>query len=121
LVGTVVKYDPQRRLAEVLIVKGLLQLNDKIHAKGDSTNFYQNVKELKMGEAPIKKLYAGQKGKLKVSKSVKNGDLVYLVCKRRLPLGIPLIIAGGAGIITKIGKSFTQEEEKVSPDRPIKK
>jgi len=113
LVGTVIDYNSKSRTAEVLIVKGLLQKNDKIHAKGKATNFYQLVEQMMLGTTPVTRLFAGQKAHLKVKKSVKNGDLVYVVCKRGLlpflrPLGLAALIGGSAGIIVLTGKNTTK-------------
>jgi hypothetical protein len=43
LVGRAVNYNPDTRIAEIVIMKGLLQVDDKIYAKGDITDFYQDV------------------------------------------------------------------------------
>lgn len=122
LVGTVIDYNFDSKSAEVLIVKGLLQLKDRIHAKGKATDFYQNVEELKLGNSPARKLFAGQKANLKVKSSVKNGDLIYVVCKRRgilplfmKPLGIASMIAGSVGIIA-ISANTLNEDPKVASD-----
>jgi len=68
LVGTVIDYNSRAKTAEVLIVKGLLQRNDKIHAKGEATNFYQLVENMLLGSKPVTRLFAGQKAHLKVKK-----------------------------------------------------
>jgi len=108
LVGTVIDYNASAKTAEVLIVKGLLQRNDKIHAKGKATNFYQLVENMMLGSKPVTRLFAGQKAHLKVKKSVKNGDLIYVVCKRGIlpfftkPLGIASLIAGSAAVIVGV-------------------
>ncbi|MFW6161017.1 MAG: carboxypeptidase-like regulatory domain-containing protein [Acidobacteriota bacterium] len=108
LVGTVIDYNSVSGTAEVLLVKGLLRLNDKIHAKGKSTDFYQNVEEMKLGSSPVKKLFAGQTANLKMKDSVTNGDLIYVICKRGVlpfflkPIGLASIIAGSAGVVAGI-------------------
>jgi len=105
LVGTVVDYNFDSRTAEVLVVKGLLQMKDRIHAKGKITDFYQDVEELKLGHSPAKRIFAGQTANLTMKNSVKNADLVYVVCRRGIlpvflkPLGIASIIAGSAAIV----------------------
>lgn len=121
LVGTVIDYNFDSKLADVLVVKGLLQLNDKIHAKGKTTDFYQSVEELKFGNSPVKRLFAGKTANLKMNNSVKNGDLIYVVCKRSglplflKPLGIASIIAGSAGIIVGISDA-TEKSVRITQD-----
>lgn len=121
LVGTVVDYNFDSTTADVLVVKGLLQLKDRIHAKGKTTDFYQDVEELKIGNSPAKRLFAGQTANLKMKNSVKNGDLIYVVCKKRgvlplfmKPLGIASIIAGSAGIILGIEDATNQPVKAAS-------
>lgn len=110
LVGTVVDYYPETQSADVLVVKGLLRMKDRIHAKGDKTDFYQNVGELKLENSPAKKVFAGQTANLKMDKSVNNGDLVYLVCNKRgiIPLfpasiGYVTLVAGSLGVVLGFG------------------
>lgn len=105
LIGTVVDYYQEMQSADVLIVKGLLRVKDKIHTKGKETDFYQNVNELKFENSPAKRVFAGQTANLKMDKSVNNGDLVYVVCKRGMlplflaPIGYATIAAGSLGIV----------------------
>lgn len=124
LVGTVVDYNFDSKTADVLVVKGLLQVKDRIHAKGKITDFYQNIEGLKFGNSPAKKLFAGQTANLKMRNSVKNGDLIYVVCKKRgilplfmKPLGIASIIAGSAGIMLGIKDATNQPIKAASADR----
>jgi hypothetical protein len=115
LVGTVIDYYPDNQYADVLVVKGMLRLNDRIHAKGKKTDFYQNVDGLKLGSSPAKKVFAGQTAKMNVKNSVVNGDLVYLVCNRGIlplflkPFGAVTFIAGGAGILLGIKNALDQK------------
>jgi hypothetical protein len=113
LIGKINEYNPSTEMANVYIIKGSLSVQDRIHAKGAKTDFYQNVSVLKREGAPVKRLFAGQTAALKLKKEAENGDLVYLVCKRGIlplflaPLGVASIVAGSAAIIQ-------QGEEMVS-------
>lgn len=109
LVGTVIDFDPGTRFAEVLIVKGFLQLDDKIHAKGKRTDFYQNVKEMLLGQSPVKRLFSGQTANMRVKNTVVNGDLIYLVPRKKLfllPIGIAAVTAATSAVL------FTKSEEQ---------
>lgn len=120
LIGRVIDYNPEEKLAEVLITRGVLAVNNKIHLKGDITDFYQKLKVLKLNGASVKKLITGQTGSLGMTKSVEKGDLVYLVCKKGFlplflaPLGNAIIIAGSSFI--SYGIIFLKDErEEASP------
>jgi hypothetical protein len=116
LIGRLDEYSPSTEMASVYILKGSLSMQDKIHVKGVKTDFYQNVTVLKQEGIPIKRLFVGQTGFLKLKNKAEPGDLVYLVCKRGIvplfagPLGFASIIAGSAAVI--------QEDVKII-DEPI--
>jgi hypothetical protein len=119
LIGRVVDYNPEEKLAEVFIMKGLLAVNNKIHLKGEVTDFYQKLKVLKLNGSSVKKLIAGQTGSLGMTKSVEKGDLVYLVCKRGFlplflaPLGKAIIITGSS--LISYGIIFLERKQEASP------
>ena len=129
LIGTVIDYYPDNQSADVLVVKGMLRLDDRIHAKGKETDFYQNVEELKLGNSSTKKIFAGQTANMKVKKSVNNGDLVYVVCNRGIvplflkPFGRALLVAGSLGVILGIRDAHNQPVHVLSNSstRQIKK
>jgi len=81
LVGRVVNYNPETRMAEVAITKGLLQRDDMIYVRGDDTDFYQDVEFLAQKGGTIKNLFAGQSAILGVKNNVKTGDLIYAIYK----------------------------------------
>lgn len=105
LVGRVVAYYPPQKAADVFIIKGYLQLRDRIHVKGEETDFYQNVESLVFEGQAVKRAYASQTVSLKLKYPAQVGDLVYLVCKEGIlpifltPLGIAAIVAGSAAVI----------------------
>lgn len=121
LIGTVIDYYSDTQSADVLVVKGMLRLDDRIHAKGKETDFYQNVEELKLGNSPAKKIFAGQTANMKVKKSVNNGDLVYVICKRGIlplflrPFGYAALIAGSLGVILGIEDALDHDVVVTSP------
>jgi len=118
LVGRVVAFYPPQKAADVFIIKGYLQLRDRIHVKGTETDFYQNVESLLLEGQAIKRAYASQTVLLKLNYPAQVGDLVYLVCKEGIlpifltPLGIAAIVAGSAAII--YGTISLTDEEVVS-------
>jgi hypothetical protein len=94
-------------MADVYILKGYLEVNQKIHAKGEVTNFYQEVKSLEKEGTPSKRIFAGDTATIKMRDKARPGDGVYLVRKRSIlplflaPLGIATIIGGSAAIISE--------------------
>lgn len=104
-VGRVVAYNPNAREAEVFVEKGILQLDDSIRVKGGSTDFYQNVKSMKISGAVVRKALAGQNVFVRVAQSADFGDIVYVVCKRGvlpifwIPWGVAVATVGTLGVI----------------------
>ncbi|MFZ2054477.1 MAG: hypothetical protein WAU81_09790 [Candidatus Aminicenantales bacterium] len=104
LIGTIADFNPNTRLAQVQIVKGVLQVNDKIHARGKSTNFYQDVGVLMIGSNKARRVLKGQTGTLKLEQNAQSGDLVYVVPAKKIfplflaPLGIAAVIGGNEAV-----------------------
>lgn len=105
LVGRVVSYNSITGIAEVFIIKGLLQRRDRIHIVGEATDFNQDVEILGLDEADVSRVFAGQTASLGVEYECQVDDLVYLICKKRAvpffftPMGIAWILAGSSAII----------------------
>lgn len=101
-IGRVVAIPPNPGEVEVFIERGLLQVGDRVHVKGESTDFYQDAKVLKIQGASVKKAFVGQNVLLSVVKPTTVGDLVFVSCKRGIPplflapLGVAAVVAGGA-------------------------
>jgi hypothetical protein len=99
-IGKVVKYLPDTKEAEVLVEIGLIQSEDRIHVKGQTTDFYQDMRVLKAYGAKAKRVMSGYTAVIKTAKPCEQGDFVYIVCKRGVPpfflapLGIAAIVAG---------------------------
>jgi hypothetical protein len=108
LIGKVVNYSPENKLSVVYIVKGFLEEGQRIHLKSASTNFYQDVQGIRGTSAGAKRVFSGETGALPLKNRAQAGDEVFLVCKRGhvplflAPLGIAMIVAGSAGIVTHV-------------------
>jgi len=122
-IGRIVDFDAPNRMADVYIVKGMLQLKDRIHTKGETTDFYQNLEDLQLDGSPAKRLFPGQTATIRLIKNAEIGDSVYLVCKKKLlplfltPVGIAAVIAGSGAIIYKFvdlqgGETVSQYKNK---------
>jgi hypothetical protein len=114
-IGKVVKYVPGTKEAQVLVEIGLIQAEDRIHIKGQVTDFYQDMRGLRAYGAKAKRVTSGYTAAVRTSKPCEAGDFVYIVCKRGVPpfflapLGIAAIVAGAVPL------AATYEDEPVSP------
>jgi len=101
-IGHVVGYNSGSHIADVFIERGLLQSGDRIHVKGESTDFFQEAKSLKIQGSGVRKILAGQNGTLPFIKPAIAGDVIYVSCKRGIPpiffvpLGVATVMVGGA-------------------------
>jgi hypothetical protein len=122
LVGMIAAFDPSTGTAVVEVTRGLLRSQDKIHAKGEATDFYQEVGDLKVGTSAADRVLAGQAGMLKLEKNAQDGDLVYVVKDKKFsplflaPLGIAAVIAGNSAVSYSFYK-VNDRSQPASPDR----
>lgn len=114
-IGKIVKCDPAAKEAEVMVEVGLIQADDRIHVKGQETDFYEDLRGLKAYGTKTKRVTVGYKAVFRTAKPCQAGDFVYIVCKRGVPpfflapLGIAAIVAGAVPL------AATFEDEPVSP------
>ena len=105
LIGRVINYDRETKVAEVFIIKGMMQKGDRIHVKGEETDFHQDVPGIILEGKPVKRAFAGQTVMMLMEKDVVTGDLIYIICKGGAlpifltPLGIATVIAGTGAIV----------------------
>lgn len=78
-IGKVTHYFTKISVGVIKIEKGTLSVDDKIHIKGATTDFEQNVTSMQIEHEPVKKAKKGQSIGLKVEQSVKENDKVYKV------------------------------------------
>lgn len=117
-IGRVVKYHPDTKEAEVLVEIGLIQDKDRIHIKGQVTDFYQDMRVLKAYGARTKRVLSGYTALFRTAKTCETGDFVYIVCKRGVPpfflapLGIAAIVAGYAPLSASYTEDVSQYKIK---------
>jgi len=115
-VGKVMKYQADTRMAEIFVEIGLIQKDDRIHVKGQATDFYQDLNRIIAHGLKVDRVTTGFLGAVKTSKPCAEGDFVYIVCKRGVPpfflapLGVAAIVAGAVPL-------SAQFEEDLSPHR----
>jgi len=119
LVAMVADFDAATGMAQLQMVKGLLRVSDKIHARGQSTDFYQEVGVLKIGDSSAQQILGSQAGAIKLDRNVEKGDRVYLVQNKKIfpfflaPAGIAAVVAGNSAITYGVVK-ITDKSEPVS-------
>jgi len=117
-IGRVVKYHPDTKEAEVFIEIGLIQDQDRIHIKGQVTDFYQDMRVLKVSGARTKRVLSGHTALFRTAKPCEAVDFVYIACKRGVPpfflapLGIAAIVAGYAPLSASYTEDVSQYKIK---------
>lgn len=105
LVGEVLGYNPKPGMAQVRILRGLLEKNDRVHILGKpgeeqkERDFYQKVGDMNLNGSKVKRLFVEQIGLFKTEKPVKEGDLVYLAENKGGLLGFLVAPCGWAAIL----------------------
>jgi putative protease len=78
-IGTVEKYFAKIGVAAIRITSGEMQVGDKIHIKGHSTDFEQSVDSMQVEHASVQKAGPGTDVGIKVKEKVHEKDTVFLV------------------------------------------
>jgi len=100
LVGKIESYDPNTGMARIIITKGSLGIDDRIHIKGKITDFKQDVlRLLNLDGSSIKEALEGETTLLEVASKVEAGDLVYKIEKKK---GIWAFFTSTAGMLVLI-------------------
>lgn len=63
----------------IIELKDTLKVGDKVHIKGNSTDFEQEVTSIQIEHEDVPEAKAGNSIGVKVNEQVKEGDIVYLV------------------------------------------
>ena len=77
-IGKVSSYFSHVGVAAIKI-SGKLKIGDRIHIKGNTTNFEQKVESMQIEKERIKEAKKGDHVGIKVSEKVRPNDKVYLV------------------------------------------
>lgn len=78
-IGKVVHYYTKIGVAAIKITKGELKKGDKIHIKGHTTDFNQEVESMQKEHEVIEVASEGDDIGIKVNEHVREGDIVYKV------------------------------------------
>lgn len=75
-IGNITHYYGKISVA-VIQLTGKIQIGDKVHFLGNSTDFYQDVTSLQIEHQSIEEASSGQEVAMKVDRRVRNGDKVF--------------------------------------------
>jgi len=78
-VGTVEKYFGKIGVAAIRITSGEMNVGDKIHIKGHSTDFEQPVESMQVEHQSVQKAGPGADVGIKVKEKVHEKDTVFVV------------------------------------------
>ena len=79
LVGKITHYFGNLGVGVVELTDGELKVGDKIHIKGNQTDFEQEVTSLQVDKNSVAVIKVGESAGLKVGEKVRENDEVYLV------------------------------------------
>ena len=78
LVGKITHYFDKISVA-IVELSGVLKVGDRIHIKGNSTDFEQDISSIQIEHENVKKAKKGDAIGVKVDEKVREGDEVYLI------------------------------------------
>lgn len=79
LIGKITHYFTNIGVGVIEVTEGELKVGDKIHIKGNTTDFEQVVESLQIEHENVEKAKKGDAAGLKVDQQVREGDEVYKV------------------------------------------
>lgn len=79
LIGKIVHYYDHIEVGIIELNKGALEVGDKIHVKGNATDFEQEITSMQINHEQISKAKKGDVVGLKVKEKSREGDLVYKI------------------------------------------
>ena len=78
LIGKITHYFNKISVA-IVELSGVLKVGDKVHIKGSSTDFEQDISSIQIEHEDMKKAKKGDAIGVKVDEKVREGDEVYLI------------------------------------------
>lgn len=103
-IGRVIEFDESSGEAGIFVMQNVLKKNDRIHALGDRTDFYQKVKNIKIEDNDVNKVDPGKTATIKLEIGASPGDAVYVADNKGGSI-LPFILGASAGVATIVGGS----------------
>ncbi len=121
-IGRIVNFDRSTGKADVFVMQGTLNKSDKIHALGESTDFYQKVNAIRLGDNEASSAIPGETATIMLNEASQAGDAVYVKSSKGgilpvllAPIGVATIAAGSAVVSYNVGVNrATQVNEELT-------
>jgi len=78
LIGKITHYFDKISVA-IIELSGVLKVGDRVHIKGHSTDFEQDISSIQIEHEDMKKAKKGDAIGVKVDEKVREGDEIYLI------------------------------------------
>ncbi|MFC2141376.1 carboxypeptidase-like regulatory domain-containing protein [Acidobacteriota bacterium] len=113
-IGRIVDFNADTLQAEVFVMQGQLEWDDKIHALGEETDFYQKVDSLEVDESEARMAVPGEMAVVLLDNPAQVGDAVYVAGSRSMsafliPLagvvGVAAVSAGSSAVAYNIART----------------
>lgn len=78
-IGKITHFFSKISVGVLELSKGKLHVNDTIHLKGHTTDFYQKVESIQVEHSSVESAKAGESVGLKVESPVRENDIVFKV------------------------------------------
>jgi len=78
LIGKITHYFDKISVA-IIELSGVLKVGDRVHIKGHSTDFEQDISSIQIEHEDMKKAKKGDAIGVKIDEKVREGDEVYLI------------------------------------------
>ena len=78
LIGKITHYFDKISVA-IIELSGVLKVGDRVHVKGSSTDFEQDISSIQIEHEDMKKAKKGDAIGVKIDEKVREGDEVYLI------------------------------------------
>jgi translation elongation factor EF-1alpha len=78
-VGEILHFFDHISVAVVKATKATIKVGDKIHVRGATSDFEQDVDSMQIDHAEVKSIKKGEEAGMKVKEKVREGDKVYKV------------------------------------------
>lgn len=78
-IGKITHYFSKINVGILELSKGSLQVGDRIHIKGHTSDFYQKIESMQLEYDPVDKVKPGEPVGIKVENPVRENDAVFKV------------------------------------------
>lgn len=111
-IGRIINFDANTNRAEIFVMQGALELDAKMHALGEQTDFHQKVSSIEIGEYEALRVSPGQTATVPLNSAAQAGDAVYVAQAGKsllpillAPIGVAAVVAGSSTVAYNMGSA----------------